>query len=413
MRARPTRRVVVTGTGTVTPAGVGDDALWEGLLASRPVQERVRPAPRDAADPWLTTVEQRHLDPFARLAVAAAGHALTAAGLDGLARRDTTTDSATGSAAPPDPTRIAVVVGTGMGGAWAHETAVERRLERGADRVSPYTAPMAMPNAPAAAVALRFGLQGPCEGVVTACASGTSAVILAARLVASGTVDIALAGGAESCSTPSYVAALARMGALSPTGRSTPFGAERDGFCLGEGAGMLVLEPLTADYESRGVAPLAEVLGGGSSCDAHHVTAPRPDGSGALRCMRAALDDAELDAVDVAHVNAHGTGTRLNDAAEARATAALLGSRVPITSVKGVTGHLFGAAGAVEAVVAVRSLTEAVIPPTTVGARIDPAIELDVVTEARGWQPGPVLSNSFGFGGHNASLVLAPVGWRP
>ncbi|MDP9416292.1 MAG: hypothetical protein M3P48_00265, partial [Actinomycetota bacterium] len=213
---------------------------------------------------------------------------------------------------------------------------------------------------------------------------------------------------AEACITPTVVAAFANMTALSKSGVSQPFGAGRDGFCIAEGAGMLVLEPLDSAL-ARGATPYFEVLGAASSSDAHHVTAPVPEGIGAAASMRAALEDAGAKPGEVVHVNAHGTSTPLNDAAEARGVAAVLGQARPaVASVKGVTGHLLGAAGAVEAVAVALSMRHRLLPPTDGTDVIDPALDLDVVTSARAWSPGVTLSNSFGFGGHNATLVLAP-----
>lgn len=440
MRRSLHRRVAVTGLGVVLgraptggdpadgptgadPAGVGGDivgpaALWTALLApQRP--GALRPVTGSPAAGWLARVELRRLDPFAGLAVVAAGQALTDAGM--------LTDDR-GLVDGMDRTRVAAVVGTGMGGAWAHEDAVEARREKGGDRVSPYTMPMAMPNAAAAAVALRFGLTGPCEAVTTACAAGAGSIAAAARMVADGRADLAVAGGADACATPSYVSALTRMGALSRSGWSRPFAAGRDGFCLADGAAAVVLEPLDTAL-ARGATVHLEVLGAASTCDAHHVTAPPPGGDGAARCIAAALADAEIAAGDLGHVNAHGTGTTLNDAAESAALRRVLGADGPaVTSVKGVTGHSFGAAGAVEAVAVALSVRHRTVPPTDGlagagagagaggGADADGIAAdcggIDVVTAARAGEPGPVLSNSFGFGGHNTSLVLAPAGWR-
>ncbi len=407
MRALPSpRRVVVTGVGVVAPSGMnGAQRFWQGLLTPHePARER--PVQDDfGLDQWLDRRDAKRLDRFAHFAVAAAGEALEDAGLGGIGRDG----DALGDVSPYDATRAAVVVGTGMGGLPAFEANVTARLERGERRVSPFTIPMTMANSPAGAVSLRWGLRGACECVATACAAGTHAIAAAARAVAYGNADLAVAGGAEACISPTAVAGFANMTALSKTGVSRPFDIARDGFCIGEGAAVLVLEPLE-EAMGRGVTPYMEVLGAASTADAHHVTAPHPEGAGAVACMRAALADAEVDPREVVHVNAHGTSTPLNDAAEATAVRAVLaGGRPAVTSIKGVTGHPLGAAGAIEAVSVALSMRHRLLPPTAGTQDVDPSSGVDVVTEARPWTPGVTLSNSFGFGGHNGTLVLGPV----
>lgn len=392
MRAPATaRRVVVTGIGVVSPAGTGLAAFWQGLR-TRPADRRERWVEAFDPSPWLSGKQARHHDRFTHLAVAAADLALEHAG----------------GAPDVDLARAGVALGTGIGGVGTLETQVGVLAARGPGRVSPFTIPMVMPNAGAAAVALRHGWRGPCETLTTACAAGTHSVAAGARLVADGRCDAVLAGGAESSMTPTTVAAFTVMTALSRTGLSRPFDTGRDGFCIAEGAAVLLLEEREAAL-ARGATVLGEVLGAASTCDAHHITAPSPGGAGAADCMRLALHDAELSAADVRHVNAHGTSTPLNDAAEAQAIATVFGAgAVPVTSIKGVTGHGLGAAGALEAAAVLLSFAHRELPPTMGTTEVDPALEVDVVLEPRAWEPGPTLSNSFGFGGHNGTLVLGP-----
>lgn len=385
------RRVVVTGIGVVSAAGIGLEAFWQGLRTT-PADRRERTVEGFDPSPWLTGKQARHHDRFTHLAVAAAQMALDHAG----------------GAPVVDPTRAGVHLGTGIGGVGTLETQVGVLAERGPTRVSPFTIPMVMPNAGAAAVSLRLGWQGPCETLTTACAAGTHSVAAGARMVADGRCDAVLAGGAESSMTPTTVAAFTVMTALSKTGLSRPFDVDRDGFCIAEGAAVLLLEERDAAL-ARGATVYGEVLGSASTCDAHHITAPSPGGVGAAACMRMAMADAGVTADQVRHVNAHGTSTPLNDAAEAAAITTVFGPRgVPVTSVKGVTGHSLGAAGAVEAAAVLLSFLHRELPPTMGTTVVDPALDIDVVLEPRPWEPGPTLSNSFGFGGHNGTLVLAP-----
>lgn len=392
MRAAPApRRVVVTGIGVVSPAGIGLDAFWKGLQTPPP-DRRERTVEDFDASPYLSGKQARHLDRFTHFAVAAAQMALDDCGN------------------VPDvaPARIGVQLGTGIGGVGTLETQVGVLAARGPGRVSPFTIPMVMPNAGAAAVSLRYGFQGPSETLTTACAAGTHSVSAGARMVADGRCDVVLAGGAESSMTPTTVAAFTVMTALSKTGLSRPFDVGRDGFCIAEGAAVLVLEERSAAL-ARGARIYGEVLGAASTCDAHHITAPSPGGAGAAACMRLALDDAELQSSDVRAVNAHGTSTPLNDAAEAAAVTTVFGpGAVPVSSIKGVTGHGLGAAGALEAASVLLSFVHRELPPTMGTTDVDPALEIDVVLAPRAWEPGPTISNSFGFGGHNGSLVLGP-----
>ncbi len=286
-------------------------------------------------------------------------------------------------------------------------------MTAGPGRVSPFFVPMMMPNATAALVGMQQGWTGPNLTVVTACAAGTNAIGEAAHLIRQGVCDVILAGGAEASVTPVTMAAFARMGALStrnddPTSASRPFDAARDGFVMGEGAAFLVLE----DWESaegRGAPILGEILGYGRNSDAHHITAPSPGGAGAAACMQLALDDAGLRPEMVSHINAHGTSTPLNDASEAEAVAKVFGDAPPpITSTKGVTGHLIGAAGAAEVVATVLALTNKLVPPTANHQQVDEGVIVDVVAGAPRQldEARAAISNSFGFGGHNASVVI-------
>ena len=395
IEARDGRRVVITGLGVLAPCGSGAEAFWAGL--SRPtepaVQRRI-----DDFDPseWgIKHVEARRLDRFAQLAVAAATQALTDAGM---------------SLAEPayEPARCGVVLGTGIGGAYAWESQTQVLLEKGPGRVSPLVVPTVMPNAGAASVSMRFDWRGPVETVTTACASGTHAVANGARLVAAGRCDAVLVGGSESCQTGVMTNGFQNMKALSASGISRPFDVQRDGFCSAEAAAVLVLEEESA-ARARGATVYAEVAGSGSSADAHHITAPAPDGRGAIACMRAALADAGIDPAAVTHVNAHGTSTQLNDAAEAYALQQVFGSSRPaVTSIKGITGHALGAAGAIEAVALALSYHRRQLPPTMGVDTVDPAFDIDLVREPRDWEPGPAISNSFAFGGHNGSVVFLP-----
>lgn len=384
------RRVVVTGVGVVSCCGIGLDAFFEGLCSPAPEGER-RVRDFDPS-PWFDAKEARRADRFAQFSVASALMAYEHAG-----------------APAPDPARAGVVLGTGVGGLESLEQQIAVFLERGARRVSPFLVPMMMANAGAAAVSMRLGWRGPCETVSTACASGTHAIGAAYRLVASGRCDVVMTGGAEAAMTPVGIAAFANMTALSSSGVSRPFDRRRDGFVIGEGGAALVLEELDHALE-RGARPLAEVLGAASTADAYHITAPAPGGTGAIACMELALEDAGIAPADVVHVNAHGTSTPLNDLAEAEAIEKVFGRPgPPVTSVKGVTGHSLGAAGALEAAAVVASLERRLIPPTAGLEELDPEIHLDVVRGApRPFEPGPVLSNSFGFGGHNGCVVIAP-----
>ncbi len=384
------RRVVVTGLGVVASCGVGPAAFWDGLLADPPRGER-RISDFDPS-PWLGPKEARRTDRFAQFAVAAAAMALDDAGPLGA-----------------DPDRCGVIIGSGVGGLETLEKQIVICHTKGPQRVSPFLVPMMMANAGAASVSMRFGWRGPCETPVTACAAGTHAIGNAARLVASGIIDAALTGGTEAALTPAGIAGFTNMTALSSSGLSRPFDIGRDGFVIAEGGAVLVIESLDG-ARARGARIYGEVLGSASTADAHHITAPDPGGGGAMRCMELALADAGMTTGDIRQINGHGTSTPLNDAAEAEAIAKVFGSPgPPLTSTKGVTGHALGAAGALEAAAVLLSMDRRLIPPTAGLVTLDPDVTIDAVMGApRPWEPGPTLSNSFGFGGHNGCLVLAP-----
>jgi 3-oxoacyl-[acyl-carrier-protein] synthase II len=387
------RRVAITGLGVVAPCGHGKDAFWTGLLGPGISDRRVTVIEDWDPSPYFDNPkEARRADRVEQFALAAAAEAFDQAG-----RPDV------------DPGRFGTIFATGIGGIHTLEDQIEVRLSKGERRVSPFLVPMLMANAPGAAISMRYGLQGPNETVVTACAASAHAIGYAARLIAWGRCDAVATGGAEACATPTAIAGFSNMTAMSSTGVSMPFDVKRDGFVMGEGAAVLVLEAWDV-AEARGATILGEVLGAASNADAHHITAPSPGGVGAIACMRLALDDAGLQPGDVRQINAHGTSTPLNDAAEAEAVAALFGEQQPpMTSTKGVTGHALGAAGALEAAASLLSIQHGLIPPTanTVDVLTEAAIDL-VVGEPRAWTPGPVLSNNFGFGGHNGSVVFGP-----
>ena len=409
---RGRHRVAVTGLGMKTPAGNDLESFWARLCAGDSAGATlsrydasalaVRIGCEVAAfdiEPYLTAKEARRLDRVSILGFAAATDALADAG-----------DLAA------DPARCAVVAGCGIGGLITLEEQVEIRLTKGPNRVSPMLVPMMMINATSALVSLQLGWTGPNTTVATACAASTNAIGDAAELIRHGAADVAIGMGAESCQTPTAMSAFGRMTALSgrnddPKRASRPFDADRDGFVMGEGAAALVLERWDRAV-ARGAHIHAELVGYGRNADAYHITAPSPGGEGAAACMQLALADAAIAPSAVGHVNAHGTSTPLNDSAEAEAIRKVFGGTPPVvTSTKGVTGHMIGAAGAVEAAAAILAIARSLVPPTANLERLGDDIQLDVVAgAARPLAPAPALSNSFGFGGHNATLVFAPAG---
>jgi 3-oxoacyl-[acyl-carrier-protein] synthase II len=386
-------RVAITGYGVVAPCGIGKEAFWKGLIG--PGFSGLRSIEVQDWDPlpyFDSPKDARRSDRCEQFALAAAGEAITQSG-----------------SLPYDSSRIGTIFGTGIGGLRTLEEQVIVRFEKGERRVSPFLVPMMMSNASGAAISMRFGFQGPAETVCTACAASTHAIGNAARLIAWGRCDAVVTGGSESAATITALACFANMTALSSTLVSKPFDATRDGFIMGEGAAVFVLERLDMAI-ARGAHIVAEIVGAASNADAHHITAPSPGGVGATRCMQLALEDAGLQASDIKQINAHGTSTPLNDSAEAQAIEAVFGDRsVPVVSIKGVTGHPLGAAGALEAAAVLLSIEKSLIPPTAGTTVIDPAMNIDVVMgEPRKWTPGPTISNNFGFGGHNGSVIIAP-----
>ncbi len=386
------RRVAVTGLGVVSSSGVGLDSFWDGLCASPTIGER-RVTDFNPEPHFDSPKEVRRSDLCTQFAIAAADMAFENSGRPDL-----------------DPYRMGVMLGTGIGGISTLEDQMRVMIEKGGRRVSPFLIPMMMANAAPAAISMKYNLCGPAENVCTACAAGTHAITNAARLIATGRCDLMVAGGSEAAFTEIAVSGFTNMTAFSSSGISRPFDAERDGFVMGEGAGVMILE----DFETavnRGAVIYAEVLGGASTADAHHITAPSPSGSGAINCMRLALEDAELTPDQIGHINAHGTSTPLNDMAEAQAMAEVFDAPGPlVTSTKGITGHALGAAGALEAVAVVLAIQKGLIPPTAGFSSPDPEMpSINLVTgEPREWTASPAMSNSFGFGGHNGSVIIGP-----
>ena len=395
---------MITGIGAVTPLGVGARALHERWAAGECGIADGAGVCRDfvPAD-FLTVKEIRRLDRFAQLAVVASDEAVRQAGW--------------AEQLPYDPLRTGCVLSTGIGGLSTVESQHDVLRERGAKMMSPVGIPAYMPNASVAAVSMRHGLRGQSFGVVSACSGGGHALGSAMRMIQCGDADAVLAGGSEATLTEFAFGGFNAMQALSPTGISRPFDARRDGFVMGEGAAMLVLE--TADAaRARGAAILGELAGYGSTSDAYHLTAPEPDGGPAARAIELALADAGVGPSDVAYINAHGTSTPLNDPAETAAIKRALGEeqarRIPVSSTKSAIGHLLGAAGAVEAVATLEVLRTRVVPPTLGYEVPDPACDLDYVPgearpllSANGDQSSPLaISNSFAFGGHNVTLAL-------
>jgi len=386
-------RVAITGLGVVAPCGVGKTNYWNGLLGPGLTERTfVEIENWDPLPYFDNPKEARRSDRVEQFALAAAAEAFEQCGPIGV-----------------DPSRFGTIFATGIGGLHTLEEQVLIRAEKGERRVSPFLVPMMMANASGAAISMRHGLQGPNETIVTACAASTHAIGYAARLIAWGLCDAVATGGSESAATATSLAGFGNMTALSSSGTSMPFDVSRDGFVMGEGAAVFILERYDLAI-ARGAHILGEILGAGSNADAHHITAPSPGGTGAMACMRLALRDAGLSPSDIALVNAHGTSTPLNDAAEAQAVTEVFGVKaVPITSGKGVTGHALGAAGALEAAQVLLSMEHKLIPPTAGTRTLDPALEIDLVLgEARSWTPGPAISNNFGFGGHNGSIIIAP-----
>jgi 3-oxoacyl-[acyl-carrier-protein] synthase II len=405
------REVVVTGIGAVTPIGTGSGDLWEGLMSGRSGAGPI--GAFDASDQtsriagevgdfdphkWMDAREAARTDRFTQMAVAAGSGAWEEAHLEGSC----------------DPERTGAIVGTGIGGIATIEREHSAFLAGGPRRVSPFMVPRLMPNAAAAAVAMKLGLHGTNFAPVSACATGAHAIGEAMRSIQYGMADVMLAGGSEAALTPLALAAFARMGALSrrnddPQRASRPFDAGRDGFVFGEGAGVLVLETRES-AERRGAEVLAILAGYGATADAHHATQPDPGGVGAEAAMRAAMDDADVKPDDIDYINAHGTSTPFNDRIETLAIKNAFGveaKRIPVSSTKSQMGHLLGAAGAVEAAISVMAIQQGKIPSTINLEEPDPDCDLDYVGEGpRDAKPQVVLSNSFGFGGQNACLVF-------
>jgi len=395
-----TRDVVITGLGAVTPLGVGAPTLIERWTAGESGIEDGLGRCRDfEPTDHISRREARRADRFTQLALVAAQEAIDDAGWD---------------ADPPyEDTDIGCVIGTGIGGIATIEDQHIVLRERGEAAMSPLCVPQMMPNAAAGAVAMRHGLRGECYGTVSACAAGAQAVGAGLRMVERGDVSACVVGGAEAGVTPLAIAAFGKMGATSKSGVSRPFDRRRDGFVIAEGAGILVLENAEAAAE-RGATVLGRITGYGATADAHHVTAPDPDGDGAARAIEAALRDADVEPGAVEYVNAHGTSTPLNDRSETEAIKRVFGERsrsIPVSSLKSSIGHLLGAAGAVEAVATVLALRDGVAPPTLNYEEPDEGLDLDYVPGKARPLPagdGPVLgiSNSFGFGGHNVVLCI-------
>tara|TARA_B100001778_G_scaffold201242_1_gene166199 strand:+ start:10157 stop:11329 length:1173 start_codon:yes stop_codon:yes gene_type:complete len=386
-------RIAVTGIGVVSSAGIGKEEFWNSLLNGVPKNgfliEDFDPLPFFDGN----AKEARRADRFQQLALAATHEAITQAG-DFI----------------KDPNTVGSMIGTGVGGLGTLENQVKVLLDKGPRRVSPFLVPMMMANAASASVSMTYGLQGPCETIVTACAAGTHSIGRATELIRSGKVKAMVAGGAEATLTPIGTQGFINMTAVSSEGISRPFDKKRDGFMQSEGAGVLILEEWD-HATSRGADVLAELLGSGSTADAHHITAPAPEGNGAVRCMEMALNDAGLIPADIRQINAHGTSTPLNDAAEAQAISRVFGASKPfVTGTKGVTGHSLGAAGALEAVAVILSMLNETIPKTHGTTEIDPEfVDLNLVySDSVDWNPGPTISNSFGFGGHNGSIIIGP-----
>ncbi len=395
------RRVVITGMGAVTPLGLGaEDLFRRWALGEDGIEDGVARCDGFEATEFLTRKQTHRSDRFTQFALVAADQALEAAGW--------------GEDGPYEPADVGCVIGTGIGGLGSLEQNHNVLRDRGPGKISALSVPLMMGNAAAAAVAMRHQLRGQTFGVVSACAAGAHAIGTALGAIRAGSVEAVVAGGSEAALTPMAEAAFAKMGAISESGISRPFDRRRDGFVMGEGAGVLVLEEAEA-AKRRGVEPLAEIIGYGATSDAYHLTAPEPDGSGAAAAIEMALRDAGVDASELDYVNAHGTSTPLNDRAETQALKRALGEdagRVPVSSTKSAIGHLLGAAGAVEAIATADALRARLAPPTLGYEEPDEGLDLDYVPgEARplpnGGSRAVAISNSFGFGGHNAVLCLA------
>ena len=405
--------VVVTGLGATTPLGGDVASTWAAMLAGRsgvtPLTQDwaadlpVRIAAPAVVDPAevVGRVQARRMDRCEQLAVVAAREAWAHAG-------------------PPelDPERLGVAITSGIGGIGSTLTAYDALKEKGWQRISPYTVPMLMPNGSAGWISMEIGARAGAHSPVSACASGAEAIGYGIDMIRSGRADVVLAGGTEAAIMPLNIGAFAVMRAMStrnddPERASRPFDKARDGFVLGEGAGMLVLESLSHARE-RGAVVYAIAAGAGYSSDAYHIAHPAPDGAGVTSAIRRALADARVDPTQIVHVNAHATSTPEGDALEAQALVKALGSAVEgviVTSTKSMTGHLLGGAGAIESVAAILALTEHVAPPTINLDDLDDDVPVEVATEPRplskrGSEPMAVLNNAFGFGGHNVSLVF-------
>lgn len=411
------RRVVVTGLGTLNPLAHDTDGTWDALLAGKsgaaPVTlfDASRLATHFAAevkdfdpDVYMPRKESRRMDRSTLLMWAATSRAMADAGIefeDG----------------DPKATRAGVVCGTGIGGIGTTQTQIELLNERGPDRISPLAIPMIMGNQAAGAISIGFHLAGPSTCTVTACAASANAIGDAAEIIRRGVADVMVGGGMEGSVTEFAMGGFNSMKALStrnddPEAASRPFENDRDGFVLGEGAGSLVLEELE-HARARGARIYGEFVGYGMSADAYHITLPRPGGGGAARAMAGALSDAGVGPEVVGYINAHGTATPANDVTETLAIKSVFGARaydIPISSTKSMTGHMLGGAGAVEALISLKVLNEGVVPPTINYTTPDPECDLDYVpNEPRKADVDYVLSNSFGFGGHNVSLLFKSI----
>jgi 3-oxoacyl-[acyl-carrier-protein] synthase II len=408
-------RIVVTGLGATTPIGGDVPTTWDAALAGRSgartltqdwVTEMDLPvtfAASIAVEPaeQLSRVETRRLDPSGQYALAASREAWADAGRPEL-----------------DPERLGVVIATGIGGVWTLLSAYDTLKEKGPRRVFPLTVPMLMPNGPAAAVGIELGARAGVHTPVSACASGAEAIAYAADMIRSGRADVVVAGGTEAAIHPLPIAGFAAMQALSqrnerPETASRPYDRSRDGFVLGEGAGVIVLE--TEEHaKARGARIYAEIAGAGMTADAHHIAAPEPEGAGAGRAMRMALEAAGVTPDEIVHLNAHATSTPVGDTAEAKAIRLALGSaadHVAVSATKSMTGHLLGAAGALESIFTILAVHHRQAPPTINVEDLDPEIDLDVVRKdprvlGSGTGQLVALNNSFGFGGHNVALVV-------